>query len=320
VKETARELWREIREDSLMDAAASVAFWLLLSLPAALLAVLSSVSLLGPELAAELEDVLLEFVDRTFSDESEGVREAISGLFDQPRAGLFSVALATAIITLSGAFAGLIRGLDVAYDIDEPRSFIRLRLAALGLALGTLVVITISTLLWSRSEAIGIPVALRLLIALVVLIIWAATMFHIGPHHHTPWRFDLPGAAFAAVGWLLLSIGYGWYIRIAGSGNELVGVTGAALLGLTWMWLASLVLLAGAELNEIFADRADVISAHTPWRHQARDLYNRRQSNGVDDDVGQPADIEDRNRADRRDNPESDQADDSEGGSKDAAT
>jgi membrane protein len=283
VKELATDVWREIREDGLMDTAASVAFWLLLSLPAALLAVLSSVSLLGPELATELEDVLLEFVDRTFTDESEGVRAAVTGLFDQPRAGLLSIALATAILTLSGAFAGLIRGLDVAYDIVEPRGFIRLRLAALGLAIGTLFVITISTLMWSRSESIGIPVVVRLIVALTVLIIWAATIFHIAPHHHTPWRYDLPGAVFAAVGWLLLSFGYGWYIRLAGGGNELVGVAGAALLGLTWLWLACLVLLGGAELNEILADRANVIAPHTPWRRKAVGLYNRRQASSADD-------------------------------------
>jgi membrane protein len=278
VKHLTTDLWREIREDGLMDTAASVAFWLLLSLPAALLAVLSSVSLLGPDLAIELEDAMLELVDRTFTSESEGMREAISGLFDQPRAGLFSVALITAIITLSGAFAGLIRGLDVAYDIDEPRGFVRLRLAALGLALGTLVVVTVSTLVWSRSESLGIPIVVRLFSALAVLVVWAATMFHIGPHHHTPWRYDLPGAAFAAVGWLVLSFGYGWYISFAGGGNELVGVAGAALLGLTWMWLACLVLLIGAELNEIVADRADVVAANIPWRRKARDIYDRRRA------------------------------------------
>lgn len=287
MKKLVTDLWREIREDGLMDAAASVAFWLLLSLPAALLAVLSSVSLLGPELATELEDAMLELVDRTFTSEAAGVRDAISGLFEQPRAGLLSVALATAILTLSGAFAGLIRGLDVAYDIVESRSFLRLRLAALGLALGTLVVIAISTLVWARSESIGVPLVVRLVVALTVLIVWAATIFHIGPHHHTPWRYDLPGAVFAAVGWLALSLGYGWYIQIAGSGNELVGVAGAALLGLTWMWLACLVLLIGAELNEIFSDRADVVAANTPWRHKARTIYDQRFTPGSTNDTDQ---------------------------------
>ena len=35
------------------------------------------------------------------------------------------------------------------------------------------------------------------LLALAVLIVWAATLFHVGPHHRTPWRYDIPGAVFA---------------------------------------------------------------------------------------------------------------------------
>lgn len=243
-------------------------FWLLLSLPATLLAVLSAVSLLGDGLATELEQAVFEVVDRTFTDEADGIRDAIGGLFDQPRAGLFSVSLVLALFTVSGGFAGLIRALDVVYDVIETRNFVRLRLAGLGLAIGTLAVVAVSTSLWSWAGEQGVPGLIRLPLAIAILIAWAATMFHIGPHHHTPWRYDLPGAALAAVGWMVLSLGFGWYVRIAGSGNELVGATGAALLGLTWMWLCCVVLLIGAELNEILADQAGVVGENTPWRHR----------------------------------------------------
>lgn len=269
-------------DDRLLDTAAGVTFWLLLSLPATLLAVLSSVSLLGDGLATDLEQAVFEVVDRTFTDEAEGIRNAIGGLFDQPRAGLFSVSLALALFTVSGGFAGLIRALDVVYDVPETRNFVRLRLAGLGLAIGTLAAVAVSTSLWSWSGELGVPGLVRLAAALAILIAWAATMFHIGPHHHTPWRYDLPGAALAAVGWMVLSLGFGWYVRIAGSGNELVGATGAALLGLTWMWLCCVVLLVGAELNEILADRAGVIGENTPWRHR---IARRRRTGerGPDD-------------------------------------
>ena len=48
---------------------------------------------------------------------------------------------------------------------------------------------------------------------------------------------------------------------MAVSGNEIVGAAGTALLALTWLWLVCLVLLIGAELNEILAARAGVVSA-----------------------------------------------------------
>ena len=67
-------LWKETNDDGLFDAAAAVTFWVLLSLPALMLAMLSSVSLVGDGLANELERITLDFVDRTFADESSDIQ------------------------------------------------------------------------------------------------------------------------------------------------------------------------------------------------------------------------------------------------------
>ena len=149
------------------------------------------------------------------------------------------------------------------YDVEESRGFVRVRLTAIGLGVGTLGTVVLSTYLWTISESAGVSPVLRIAVAFVILIVWAATIFHVGPNHHTPWRYDLPGAFLAAVGWLLVSVGYGWYIELAGGGNQAVGFVGALLLGMTWVWLVCLILLVGAELNEILADRAGVISENT---------------------------------------------------------
>ena len=259
--EIVGRLWRELHDDGLFDTAAGVAFWLLLSIPAALLATLSSVSLLGENLTADLQASINEFIDRTFTTESSTIRDAVDGLFDQNRPGVLSVSVAVAIFTLSRGFAGLIRALDVAYDVEESRRFFRLRMTAIAMALGTMVTVAISTALWVSLRSAGVPSLLRVLLALTILIVWAATLFHVGPHHRTPWRFDIPGAIFTAAGWLAVSVGFEFYVRIAVSGNEIVGAAGTALLALTWLWLVCLVLLIGAELNEILAARAGVVSA-----------------------------------------------------------
>lgn len=253
-------LVREIRDDELFDKAASVAFWLLLSLPAALLAGLSSVSLLGDGLAQELQDAALEFIDRVFAGEAEALKASVNGLFEQNRPGVLSISIATAIFTLSRGFAGLIRGLDSVYDVDSSRNFAHTRLLAIGLALGTLVAVAVSTALWSLGDSGGIPTIVRLLGAFIVLVLWSATIFHVGPNHHTPWRYDLPGALVAAVGWLTLSLAFGWYVRLlGGGGNDVIGAAGALLLGLTWMWAACVVLLIGGEVNEIKASDDGVV-------------------------------------------------------------
>ncbi|MDX2381860.1 MAG: YihY/virulence factor BrkB family protein [Acidimicrobiia bacterium] len=267
VRAVIEEMRGESRADGVVDAAAGVAFWLLLSLPAAVLAMLAAVSLLGDSLATDLHDAVNRFIDQTFTSEAQGLREAVDGLFLMQRPGLFSISIAIALFTVSRGFAGLIRALDVAYDVEESRGAIRLRLTALGLAIGTLAMVAGATFLWVASREASVPTVLRVLAAMALLIVWSATMFHIGPHHRTPWRYDLPGAGLAAIGWLVLSAGFGWYVRFAGSGNEIVGVAGAALLALTWLWAACLVFLLGAELNEIIADRAGAIDAPRSYAH-----------------------------------------------------
>ena len=284
--DVVKQMWQELHDDDLFDAAAGVAFWLILSVPAALLAVLSSVSLLGDGLTADLQASINEFIDRTFTTESETIRAAVDGLFDQTRPAVLSLSVAIAVFTLSRGFAGLIRALDIAYDIEEGRRFIRLRATAIAMAIGTIATIALTTLLWVSLRDAGVPGVVRAGIALVILIAWAATLFHVGPHHHTPWRYDLPGAVLTAVGWLVVSLGFGFYVRVAGSGNEIVGAAGTALLALTWLWIACLVFLVGAELNEIVAERAGVVNAPKDFgidvRGRVQDQVRtwRRQSGG----------------------------------------
>ena len=78
-----------------------MAFWLLLSVPAALLAVLSSVSLLGEGLTGDLQESINDFIDRTFTTESSTIRDAVNGLFQQNRPGVLSGSLAVAVFTVS---------------------------------------------------------------------------------------------------------------------------------------------------------------------------------------------------------------------------
>ncbi|MFK8023122.1 MAG: YihY/virulence factor BrkB family protein [Ilumatobacter sp.] len=285
------KLVREINEDGLFDVAAGVAFWLVLSLPAALLAGLASVSLLGDGLTAELRDLTDEFLSTVFADQYEPLSEAIDDIFDQQRTGVLSASIAVALFTVSRGFAGLVRGLDQVYDIEETRNFLHTRLLSIGLAIGTLLTVAGSVAGWVAMRDAGVPILPRLVLAMVVLVLWSATMFHVGPNHHTPWKYDLPGALIAAVGWLGLSLGYGWYVRVLGGGgaNEVIGLAGALLLGLTWIWAACGVLLVGGEVNEILARRAGVVSKNRTLVGRVRAVRTRRSNETVAD----PSDSDD---------------------------
>ncbi|MEM1332298.1 MAG: YihY/virulence factor BrkB family protein, partial [Actinomycetota bacterium] len=187
-----------------------------------------------------------------------------------------------ALFTLSRGFAGLIRALDAVYDVVHTRNFVYTRVVGIGLALGTLATLALTTFGWSAGTDAGVPIGLRLLAGVLVLVAWSATMYHLGPNLHTPWRYDLPGALFTAIGWIVLSLGFGWYVSIVGDGNQFVGATGAVLLGLTWLWAACSVFLIGGEINQLLADRAGVIEENDTLLGRAADLARQRLLDAID--------------------------------------
>ena len=173
----------------------------------------------------------------------------------------------------------MIRAMAIVYDTGENRPWWRIRLLAIALSLGTVLVVAVllSMLvvgpLLGRgqdvADAIGLGPAfatawnwLRVPAAAGVLIAWAATVFHVSTNHPTRWRSDLPGALLAAVLWIIESIAFRLYLAIAGDGNQVFGVLGGALVLLVWLYLLAAALLLGGELNGIRAARA----SHHPHR------------------------------------------------------
>ena len=60
------------------------------------------------------------------------------------------------------------------------------------------------------------------------------------------------------IGWIVASQGFAFYVRASGQGNDVQTGVGAILLALSLMYVLSIVLLVGAELNDVLAQRAGV--------------------------------------------------------------
>ena len=251
-----REVWHESIDDGIVDLAAAVTFFMVFAAPAAVLAFTSALGslrgVISEDLADDAERETVEFVRDNFGDSRE-LEDTVRSLFDQPNSGLVTFGLLLALWAMSRGFASLVRALDGAYDLDSRRSFLNVRVHAVILAVGTVAVSTGALGLFTLAPIWG---PLRVPLVALILMLWSATIFHIGPDHHTPWRYDLPGAVLTTVCWLGLGGGFGLYIRVASTGNDVLGAIGGLLIGLTFVWLAMVFLLVGAELNAVLAQRA----------------------------------------------------------------
>jgi membrane protein len=91
---------------------------------------------------------------------------------------------------------------------------------------------------------------LRWPILLVTIGVLLAAIYRYGPsRENAKWRWVSWGAAFATLGWLAVSAAFSWYVANFGNYNKTYGSLGAVIGFMTWIWISSMVVLAGAELD-----------------------------------------------------------------------
>ena len=85
---------------------------------------------------------------------------------------------------------------------------------------------------------------------LVLATVALAAIYRYGPsRREARWRWLSVGSAAAALGWLISSALFSWYIANFGAYNATYGSLGAAVGMMMWMWISAIVILLGAELN-----------------------------------------------------------------------
>lgn len=289
-----RELLHEWRHDRVPDLAAEVAFYGILSLFPALLLLASLLgvldSIVGADLAADARQEVESFLHTVLTDEADETVAAVSELFAEASPGLLTFSLVAALWALSRGFASLIRALDVVYDLDDLRPWVRIRGTALLLAIGSglvgalLLALLVVGPLFGTGEDLAGRIGLgdqfvfawdvvRLPFAFIIVLLWAATIFHVAPDHGTPWRADVPGALVTGVLWLAFSGGLQVYLRVAQQGNAVFGTLGGALIVLVWMWLLALAVMIGGEVNQILeAERSGPVESVAERAHELAGL------------------------------------------------
>lgn len=268
---------REAVADRLTGLAAEVAFFAVLGIFPGLLALAAALgfveSLLGGEVAERAQRVVTEFLAAFLTDRASGTVDAVGSLFEEGDPALLSFATVGALWAVWRAVRAVMRALALVYDAEEGRSRLRVALLSLALSVATLAAAALILVMFvlgplfgggrAVAEAVGLGgvfAALwtwaRLPFGFAVLVLWAATVFHLAPHRRSSFRSDLPGALVTAVLWLVFSAGLRLYLEVAGGANQVLGVVGGVLTVLLWLYVLSLALLIGGEVNAVLAPAA----------------------------------------------------------------
>jgi membrane protein len=256
--------------------AAEIAFWVLLSLPALLLATIASAGVLGGQGTSwreQLVDRVTEVSQIALTPETiEGVvRPVLEGLFDEGGIGLVSFAFLATVWTASRAVRVVLTTIAVTAEAEDVRAGWQQRLLGFGLTLGTLLAgIVLAPLLlagpgFGRQLAQMVGPEGAFVADLWRVAYWPTTVaiamaglalvYHVGVPGRTPWRLDLPGAVLATVLWLLGSGGLRLYGAWVLDDDSAYGSLAGPLVALIWLWLTGLAVLVGAEFNAQVARR-----------------------------------------------------------------
>ena len=257
-----RRTIREVRDDDVSTTAAGVAFYALLALFPALIALVSVYGLAADP--RDVADQLRSFTRALPGDARELVTDQLRSITRRSGGGLGTAAIigtAAAFWSAAGGVAALIKGLNKVYDERETRKFLKLRGLALFLTLCGVVVAVLMVALIAAAPSVArrtlgsgaatsAVVALRWPLLAVLILVALAVLYRFAPDREKPkWRWVSWGAIAAALIWLVASVGFSVYVDLLGSYNETYGSLGAVVVLMLWLYLAAFAVLFGAELN-----------------------------------------------------------------------
>lgn len=272
-KSITMAVFSEIGNDRVLAVAAGVAFYGLLALFPAITTLVSLYGLFkDPSSAsadlATLTSMLPQSVVSIISDQ-------ITRIINNGSTTLSLAAAVSLLIALWSANSGMKAAMDalnVAYGVKETRSFIKLNAISLFFTLSAVIVL----LLIVAAIAV-VPVVLSAINMgpLVEWLVWAgrwplllvlanlalAVLYRWGPCvPDAKWRWVSPGTILASIGFAVLSVAFSIYAENFANFNKTYGSLGAVIAFLTWSWLATVIMLIGAELNAELDRRRNLLA------------------------------------------------------------
>jgi membrane protein len=261
-KDILYRTYQNILENRLLALAAGVVFYSLLALFPGIAAGVSSYGLFSDAGTISKHLTLVaDIVPTSVLDLLSNEIVRIATKSDGKLTFGFVFGLAVALWSANAGIKAIFDALNIIYGEKEKRSFLWLNAVSLFftvcgigaalVAIGAVVVFPLvaAALGWSIFDA---PVIgfLRWPVLFVLLILGLAVLYRYGPSRRlAKWRWISVGSVFAAVVWLGMSSLFSWYLGNFANYDATYGALGAVIGLMVWMWLSTIVVLVGAQVN-----------------------------------------------------------------------
>jgi membrane protein len=255
--------FEEFTKGSLMNKASSLAYNFMLALFPGTIFLFTLIPYMpGKNFQAQLLGILSSIMP---TNAYLAFQKTIEDIIIKQNGKLLSFGFLAALYFATNGVSNLMQVFNRTSLIVEKRSWLKRRTVALILT----IVISISLLiaiaimivgqsaigfiqshLASKSHFWLYLIALsRWLIIVLIFFVTISLLYRYGPTHKLRWPFLNPGSILATTLAVLSSLGFTYYINNFSSYNKLYGSLGTLIVVMIWLWLNSLIILIGFELN-----------------------------------------------------------------------
>jgi membrane protein len=274
VYQLGKNVLRAIRDDDLLGEASGLAFNFLLAFFPALLFLLSLFGLFASHSSQLQTRFLFYFAPILPPEAFHLLQRMVKELASDTGGGRLTLSIVLTLWFASGGISSMISTLNATYRVPDSRSWLKIRLIALGLTLvltvfllfslftilagtrfldwlgATLGLETATVLLW---KAFQWPLALLFLMSSFSLIYYFAA-----DTAHKRWHWITPGSLSGVVLWLAASEGFRLYLHYFDSYTTTYGSLGALMILLVWLYVSGFAFLVGREIDAEISRASEV--------------------------------------------------------------
>ncbi|HAT4284048.1 TPA: YihY/virulence factor BrkB family protein [Clostridium perfringens] len=257
---------KKIGDDDIFALGAQLAYYMVLSFIPFLMFLMTLVGFSHLN-----SDAVLNLLSNVMPTEAFNlIQSTVIEIVDREQTGLLWISIALAIWVSSSGFKAVIKGLNKAYGVKETRSYIKLKLISMIYTILLALIVIATLFLFVFGDVIGdffikvlehpefiyyIWNMLRYVVVILIMILFFMFLYNATPCVRLGWLEVIPGAVITTLGWISISYIFAYYVNNFSNYSRLYGSLGAVFMFMTWMFITSMILILGGEINAVLTEK-----------------------------------------------------------------
>jgi membrane protein len=306
-----RETWSGINKHRVYDLAAMLTYYALFAVFPFAVFVVTTTLLVLP--AGTLHDAFEMIAVALPGEVRSMAMEHLTRLTEAAGGGFAIVGAGLAIWGASRGAVALQRVLNDIHEVKETRPFWKVQLIAIATTVAVVAILLVALALLLVGPAVGHFLMDRfglgavfdafwtigrwLGAALLVMFVWGC-LYYFLPNIKRRFRWVTPGAAIGVLLWLGASRAFIFYLQSFGDYEKTYGTLGAVIVFLTWLWLSSMALLVGGEIDDAidgWRKQLEGSGGQVPLGAGEESYFDTRQTGAVPHNLSKENNVDDRN-------------------------